>query len=67
MAGAKTGANKKIDGLKIRMLNGKKVVAVLYNGKAIGHGKYFTGEVEGKLVCDESGKPLPFRQIGDLV
>lgn len=50
-----------------RMLDGQPVRAVLYNGKSIGYGKYFAGEVGGKLVCDETGKPLPITDIGALV
>jgi hypothetical protein len=67
MAGAGKTAGRKIDGLKVRMLNGEKVIAVLYNGKATGNGKYFTGEVNGKLVCDKNGKPIPLTEIGELV
>lgn len=51
---------------KVRMLDGKIVKTVLYIGRALGHGKYFTGEVDGQLVCDSEGKPLPFNQIGEL-
>lgn len=65
MAAPKSTA-KKQEGQKVRMLDGKVVKPVLYIGRAVGHGKYFTGEVDGKLVCDDSGKPLPFRQIGEL-
>jgi hypothetical protein len=67
MAGAKTGGNKKTAGLRLWMLNGKKITPVLYNGRACGHGKYFAGEVDGKLVVDDDGKPVPFAQIGELV
>lgn len=66
MAGAGKTAGRKIEGLKIRMLNGEKVIPVLYNGRATGNGKYYTGEVNGKLVCDSNGKPLPLAQIGTL-
>lgn len=65
MAGAKTGI-KKNTGQRVRMLNGKKVVAVLYNGRALGHGKYFAGEVDNKLICDENGKPFPIQEVGHL-
>lgn len=64
---AKTGGNKQRDGLRVRTLDGKKVVAVLYNGRGVGHGKYFAAEVEGKLICDDNGKPYPFTSVGDLV
>jgi len=66
MAGAKVGSNKKSAG-KQRMLNGAPVILVLYNGKSIGHGKYHAGSVAGNLVCDTAGKPLPFKEVGELV
>ena len=57
---------KKNPGL-VRMLNGEVVQAVLYNGRAKGHGKYFTGSVKDNLILDENNKPLPFSKIGELV
>jgi uncharacterized protein YwbE len=64
--GAKVGSGKK-QAQKIRKLGEKVVKMVLYNGRNIGHGKYFVGEVDGKLVEDANGKPVPFREIGELV
>jgi hypothetical protein len=49
------------------MFNGQPVRNVLYNGKHLGHGKYFAAEVGGQLVCDDTGKPLHFRAVGELV
>jgi hypothetical protein len=66
MAAAKTGATKK-DGQYTRRLDGKDVRAVMYNGKHAGHGRYIAGEVDGKLVVDASGKPLPLKEVGKLV
>jgi len=66
MAVAKHGSGKKLP-QKVRKLGEKLVKMVLYNGKAIGHGKYFTGEVDGQLVLDANGKPVPLRSIGELV
>lgn len=66
MAGAKTGGNKNTVTLKTRKLDGKVVKAVLYNGRANGNGKYFAGEVDGKLVLNEVGVPIPLREIGTL-
>lgn len=65
--GAKTGGNKRIEGLKIRMLDNKKVVAVLYDGRANNNGKYLAGMVDDKLVLDKKGVPKKFRDIGMLV
>ena len=47
-----------------RRLDGKEVVPVLYYGKPIGYGKYISGSVNGELVCDANGKPVPYRLIG---
>lgn len=66
MGVAKVGSAKKNHG-KVRMLNGKKVVPVLYNGHGAGHGKYFAGAVDDVLVLDEDGRPKQFREIGELV
>lgn len=49
-----------------RMLDGKIVSAVLYNGRGIGHGKYMTGEVDEKLVTDKNGKPMYLHDIGQI-
>lgn len=51
---------------RIRMLDGKPVKPVLYAGKNEGHGTYMAGSIDGELVCDAKGKPLPLRQIGNL-
>lgn len=67
MAGAKTGGNKNTATLKIRKLDGKVVRAVLYNGRHSGNGKYFAGEVDGKLILNEAGVPIPLSEIGSLV
>lgn len=51
---------------RVRKLNGVRVTPVLYNGVACGHGKYFAGAVDGNMIEDSDGKPLPFRQVGEL-
>lgn len=56
-----SGANR------VRMFNGKVVQNCLYNGIATGHGKYFAAMVDGQLILDETGRPLPFRSVGELV
>lgn len=65
MAVAKTGSNKKVQ-QRVRRLDGKVVKIVLYNGRACGHGKYLAAEVDGKLVEDATGRPLPYRQVGTI-
>jgi len=51
---------------KVRKLNGVAVRRVLYNGRGVGHGKYFTGDIDGELIVDENGKPVPIDLIGQL-
>ena len=49
---------------RVRMLNGKEVKPVRFTnngGKGI-----MTGSVDGELVCDNRGKPLPLRSIGAI-
>ena len=66
MAAPKSLAQKH-EGMKVRKLNGSSVTPVLYNGRGAGHGKYMAGEVAGKLVMDEMGKPLNLQTIGQVV
>ena len=49
---------------RVRMLNGKEVKPVRFTnngGKGI-----MAGSVDGELVCDNLGKPLPLRSIGAI-
>ena len=46
---------------------GEEVVSPCwYHGSREGHGNYMTGHINGVTVCDATGKPVPFRQIGEL-
>jgi len=52
---------------KRRFVGDDVVVPTLYDGHFAGHGgQYMSGAVDGKLVNDKNGKPLPLRQIGIL-
>lgn len=57
---------KVIEGLRVRKLDGKVVKPVLYNGRGIGHGKYFAASIDGEMLLDEAGKPIPILQAGTL-
>jgi len=47
-----------------KTLDGKKVKPVLYVGTAVGHGRYIAAQDEGgKLVMDQDGRPVAFRDI----
>ena len=67
MAVAKIAGKKNLHGLKVWKLNDKIIVPVLYNGRHIGHGKYFAASVDGELVLNSDGAPYHFREIGELV
>ena len=65
MAGKKVSKNnpgQRQGNERTRMLNGKAVKPVMYGKKRL-----ITGEVDGKLVCDNEGNPLPYKSIGELV
>jgi hypothetical protein len=64
MAAPKTQAQKGQQ--RTRKIDGQVVRPVLYNGRAVGHGKYFAGEVNGQLIMDESGRPAQYRTLGTL-
>ena len=56
-------AKEKVQNRK-RMLNGKEVKPVRFTsngGKGI-----MTGSIDGELVCDNLGNPLPLKSIGVL-
>jgi len=64
MAGVKTrkgGASI----VRHRYLDDKQVKPVKYVGE---FGRYISGSIGGdfELICDSNGKPLPFKQIGNL-
>jgi len=66
MSIGKTASNKNVQA-RVRMLDGKKVVATFFNGRATSEGKYLAGMVDDQLVLDANGRPVPFHQIGELV
>jgi len=35
----------------------------MYVGTSVGKGRYLSGAVDGELVCDTNGKPMPYRSI----
>ena len=56
---------------KRRMLNGKEVKTVFYDGRHAGHGRYFAGytveqskPVSESMILDANKRPLPYSQIG---
>ena len=43
--------------------NGKEVRPVKYFGKNAGHGTYMAGSIDGQLVTDSTGRPIPYKAI----
>ena len=48
---------------KKRFYKGQEVRPSLYVGKAVGQGTYMSAAINNELICNENGKPLPFRSI----
>ena len=48
---------------RARLHEGKAVTPVKYSGSAVGNGNYTAGLVNGVMVLDERGKPIPFRDF----
>jgi len=46
-----------------RFYKGQEVRPSLYVGRAVGQGTYMSAAINGELICDENGKPMPFRSI----
>ena len=65
---AKFRVDKKTDAKTRKRYVGKDIVThVLYDGHHIGHGgSYMTGSINGELIKDKKGKPLPLNHIGVL-
>jgi hypothetical protein len=48
---------------KKRYYKGQEIRASRYVGKAVGQGTYMSAAINGELIVDENGKPMPFRSI----
>lgn len=57
------GASGKKNPGRVRKLDGKLVTPVLCK---YGRGKYMSGMVDGSVVHDEQGRPIPLMRIGEL-
>lgn len=72
MAAAKTatGSGKRNSRNRHRyvLINGEKklVTPAWYHGSREGHGNYMAGHVDGNTVDDSNGRPIPFKQLGEL-
>ena len=46
-----------------KLYQGKEMKPCLYDGRAVGRGKYMAGTVDGDMILDTNGKPMPYRAI----
>ncbi len=67
-----SGKKVKTSGKK-RVLDGKEIKTVFYDGHHLGHGRYYAGyfpdsgkPVSESLVVDAANRPIPFAQIGEV-
>jgi hypothetical protein len=42
---------------------GQEFKPCLYDGRAVGKSKYMTGAVNGDMILDAHGEPIPFKAI----
>ena len=66
MAGKKgnnTAARRGMSNDSYKRINGEVCKPVLFAGKHAGYGTYMAGVVNGEMVVDNNGKPIPYKQI----
>ena len=42
---------------------GNNIIPVMYCGSIVGYGNYMAGSVNGEMICDKDGKPIPYRTL----
>lgn len=61
--GNNTAARRGMSNDNYKRINGEVCKPVLFAGKHVGYGNYMAGVVNGELVVDKNGKPIPYKQI----
>jgi hypothetical protein len=63
--GSKIKAHDRIKIWQYKIVNGKKIRPILYNGKSAGLGKFMAGVFidSNEVVCDSNGRAIPYKQI----
>lgn len=61
--GNNTAARRGMSNDNYKRINGEVCKPVLYAGKHMGFGTYMAGVVNGEMVVDSKGKPIPYKQI----
>ena len=62
MAGSKNNPSARQEQRK-KLYQGKELKPCLYDGRSIGNGKYMSGSIDGDLIVDDQGRPMPFHSI----
>ena len=62
MAGSKNNPGARQEERK-KLYQGKELKPCLYDGRAVGKGKYMTGTIDGNVIEDALGCPIPLRSI----
>jgi hypothetical protein len=66
MAISKNSKSNRGAGQRKRFVGDEEVQAVYYYGKHLGHGAFMAGAVNGELILDKDGRPLPLKSVGEL-
>lgn len=61
--GNNTAARRGVSNDSYKRVNGEVCKPVLFAGKHAGYGTYMAGVVNGEMVVDNNGKPIPYKQI----
>lgn len=62
--GSKNNISNRGKAAELKKVDGKDVKPVLYRGAKLGHGNFMAAKFEdGKLVRDNSGRPVPYQVL----
>ncbi len=67
--GSKNNIQNRGKGAELKSFNGKNVIPIMYDGRALEHGQYVAAKYVdgGMLVRDTSGKPIPYSKMVSIV
>lgn len=46
-----------------KTIDGAEVYPCFYHGSQVGHSNYMAGILNGNIITDKSGKPIPYKEI----
>lgn len=62
MAGTKNNPTTR-QAQRKKYYQGKEVRPCLYIGKAVGKGRYMSGSIDGQVIMNDKGNPMPYHDI----